>query len=122
MRSRRHYCAARQGIAEFSDECVADPAVISATRQGRGRARYVFPQPSPRRSTITADGKVHRLSTNRGARQRVNPMSDADLEQKLRNAAAAWNPKHDVQPLIDAVWSLDKSADVAALCSLTVPA
>jgi 2-methylcitrate dehydratase PrpD len=112
----------KAGIAEFSDECVADPAVIAQ----RGKVEVVrdtsFATIAAAVDITTADGKVHRLSTNAARGSDVNPMSDADLEQKLRNAAAAWNPKHDVQPLIDAVWSLDKSADVAALCSLTVPA
>jgi hypothetical protein len=70
---------------------------------------------------VTADGKVHRLSTQAARGSEVNPMSDEALEAKLRNAAAAWNPKHDVAPLIDAIWSLDQSADVAGLCALTVP-
>ena len=48
--------------------------------------------------------------------------SDKDLEQKLRTVAAAWNSRHDVRPLIDAVWSLDQSADVSRLASLAVPA
>jgi len=39
----------------------------------------------------------------------------------LRMAAAGWNPKYDVRPLIDAVWALDKAADVSKLLSLTVP-
>ena len=48
-------------------------------------------------------------------------MSDEDLEQKLRTVAASWNPRHDVQPLIDAIWSIDQAADVARLAALAVP-
>jgi hypothetical protein len=48
-------------------------------------------------------------------------MSDKDLEQKLRTVAAGWNPRHDVTPLIDAVWALDKSDDVSRVASLAVP-
>jgi hypothetical protein len=51
----------------------------------------------------------------------VNPISDGDLEQKLRTVAAGWDPRHDIAPLIEAIWSLDKSADVSALASLAVP-
>ncbi len=49
-------------------------------------------------------------------------MSDSGLEDKLRIAAAGWNPRHEIQPLIDAVWGLDKSVDVAGLAALTVTA
>ena len=48
-------------------------------------------------------------------------MSDKDLEEKLRTAAGGWNLRHNTQPLIDAIWTLDKSADVSRLCALTVP-
>jgi branched-subunit amino acid transport system permease len=51
----------------------------------------------------------------------ANPMSDGDLEAKLRSAAAGWDPRYDVAPLVDAIWALDKSADVSRLASLTVP-
>ena len=69
----------------------------------------------------TADGQVYRLSTQAARGSDVNPMSDGDLEAKLRHAAAGWNGRHDIQPLIDAIWGLDQSADVAGLCALTVP-
>jgi hypothetical protein len=48
-------------------------------------------------------------------------MSDEDLEEKLRTAAAGWNLRHDIAPLIDAVWNLDKSQDISKLAALTVP-
>ncbi len=51
----------------------------------------------------------------------TNPMSDRDLEEKLRDAALSWNPRHDVAPLIDAIWQVDKSTDVAQLAAMTVP-
>jgi len=48
-------------------------------------------------------------------------MSDNDLEDKLRDAAAAWNPRHDIAPLIGAIWELDESDDISKLGVLTVP-
>lgn len=111
----------KAGIAEFSDECVADPAVVAQ----RGKIEVVrdasFATIAAAVDITTADGKVHQLSTKAARGSDVNPLSDADLEQKLRNAAAGSNLKLDVQPLIDAVWSLDKSANVVGLCSLSVP-
>jgi hypothetical protein len=46
-------------------------------------------------------------------------MSDRDLEQKLKTAAAGLSL--DAAPLIDAVWALDTSPDVSHLASLAVP-
>jgi 2-methylcitrate dehydratase PrpD len=71
---------------------------------------------------ITADGKVHQLSQSAARGSDVNPLSDKDLEDKLRTVAASWDARHDVRPLIDAVWSLEKSKDVSSLASLAVPA
>ncbi len=50
-----------------------------------------------------------------------NPMKDTEIEDKLRAEAGRWRPGHDIQPLIDAVWALEKSADVSNLAALTVP-
>ncbi len=69
----------------------------------------------------TADGVAHKLSQPAARGSDVNPMSDADLEEKLRTAAAGWNPRYDARPLIDAIWALDQSADVSELASLAVP-
>jgi hypothetical protein len=69
----------------------------------------------------TADGKVHKLLQKAARGSDSNPMTDRDLEQKLRDAAADWNPGHDVAPLIDAIWHLDKAADIAKLTALAVP-
>jgi len=40
---------------------------------------------------------------------------------EITTADASWNPRHDVGPLIDAIWALDKSTDVSKLASLAVP-
>jgi 2-methylcitrate dehydratase PrpD len=108
------------GIEEFTDACVNDPRVLAWRRK-------VEVVRDPSFSTIaaaveiTADGKVHQLSQAAARGSDANPLSDQDLEQKLRTVAASWDARHDVQPLIDAVWSLDKSSDVSGLASLAVP-
>jgi hypothetical protein len=69
----------------------------------------------------TADGKIHKLSQPAARGSDANPLSDHDLEGKLRTAAAGWDPRYDAAPLIDAIWALDQSADVSRLASLAVP-
>jgi 2-methylcitrate dehydratase PrpD len=108
------------GIEEFTDACVNDPRVLALRRN-------VEVVRDPSFSTvaaaveITADGKVHQLSQSAARGSDVNPLSDQDLEQKLRTVAASWDARRNIQPLIDAVWSLEKSADVSGLASLAVP-
>jgi 2-methylcitrate dehydratase PrpD len=111
----------KAGIEQFSDACVNDPRVAAL----RGKVEVVrdasFSTIAAAVEIIAADGKAHSLSTSAARGSDVNPMSDSGLEEKLRTAAAGWNAGHDVAPLIDAVWALDKSADVSVLAGLTVP-
>ena len=111
----------RAGLDEFSDARVRDPDVLAL----RSKVELIR---DPACSTIaaaveitTADGRIHHRSQSASRGSDANPMSDAELEDKLRSAAAGWEPQHDVAPLIDAVWALDSSADVSALASLAVP-
>lgn len=69
----------------------------------------------------TADGKTHKLTQTAARGSDVNPLSDNDLEDKLRMAAVGWDSSYNATPLIDAAWSVDKLADVSTLMSLVVP-
>jgi 2-methylcitrate dehydratase PrpD len=111
----------KAGLGQFTDACVRDPAVMAL----RGKIVVVR---DPTFTTIaaaveitTTDGKTHKLSQAAARGSDVNPMSDEDLEEKLCTAASGSNLRHHTQPLIDAIWTLDKSADVSMLSALTVP-
>ena len=69
---------------------------------------------------VTADGRTHTLSTTAARGSAANPLKDSEIEDKLRIEAASRNPGHDIQPLIDAVWSLDRSDDASSLAALAV--
>jgi hypothetical protein len=45
-------------------------------------------------------------------------MSDGDIEAKVRDLARYGCPKLDPSPLIDAIWSLDRSKDAGAVMRL----
>jgi 2-methylcitrate dehydratase PrpD len=111
----------KAGVEQFGDACVKDPAVAAL----RGKVEVVrdesFSTVSSAVAVTTADGKTYKLSQPAARGSDANPMSDKDLEDKLRDAAANWNPRHDIAPLVDAIWALDKSADIAKLAALTVP-
>jgi 2-methylcitrate dehydratase PrpD len=111
----------KAGVDQFTDACVNDAAV----RALRGKITVVrdasFANTSASVDIVTADGKTHKLSTAAARGSDANPMTDKDLEEKLRTAAASWNPRHDIARLIDAIWTVDKSEDVSNLAPLTVP-
>jgi 2-methylcitrate dehydratase PrpD len=111
----------KAGLDQFTDDCVEDPAVA-------GMRRRIEVASDPRISTIavemdffTTDGKQHSVATKAARGSPSNPMTDEEIEDKLRAEAGRWQVGHDIQPLIDAVWSLEKSGDVSTLAALSVP-
>ncbi len=107
------------GLAQFTDACVADPDVAALRRTVEVERDDAFSTIAAAVEITTADGVVHRRSQIAARGSDVNPMSDGDLEQKLKSAASALNL--DATPLIGAIWKLDASADVSRLASLAVP-
>ena len=111
----------KAGLEQFTDACVNDPAI-------KAMRRKVEVAGDPGISTIavevdfwTTDGEKHGVSTRAARGSSANPLEDTEIEHKLRDEARSWRPHHDVQPLIDAVWALDKSSDVSKLAAMTVP-
>jgi 2-methylcitrate dehydratase PrpD len=111
----------KAGLGQFTDACVNDPEV-------KAMRRRIEVAGDPAISTIaievdffTTDGRKHSVSTKAARGSSANPLKDAEIEQKLLDEAKSWKPTHDVRPLIDAVWSLDKSGDVSTLAAMTVP-
>lgn len=111
----------KAGLNQFTDACVNDPKVKAL----RGR---ITVSADPAISTIavqadffTRDGRKQSMSTEAARGSAANPLKDKEIEQKLRDEAASWSAKHDIQKLIDAVWALDRSDDVGGLARLAVP-
>jgi 2-methylcitrate dehydratase PrpD len=109
------------GLDQFSDACVRDPEVMKQ----RSRVELVrderFSSVAAAVEITTSDGQTFKLAQPAARGSDANPLSDADLEAKLRTAAAGWSPGYDVAPLIDAIWNVETSTDVSTLVSLTVP-
>jgi 2-methylcitrate dehydratase PrpD len=109
------------GLDQFTDACARDPKVLELRGKVEVRRDPAFSTIAAAVEITTADGKTHSLSQPAARGSDVNPMSDGDLEQKLRTVAAGWDPRYDASPLIEAIWTLDKRADVSKLASFAVP-
>ena len=110
----------KAGLDQFTDGCVNDAEVLKL----RGKVEVVRDE---RFSTVAAaveitaaDGKISKLEQSNARGSDANPLSDSDLEEKLRAAASGWNPRYDPTPLIEAIWSIETSADVSKLVSLAI--
>jgi 2-methylcitrate dehydratase PrpD len=111
----------KAGLDQFTDACARDPAVIAM----RGNVEVIrdgaIATVAAQVELWTRDETKHALATSAARGSPGNPMSDRDIEDKLRAIAASWRPCHDVGPLIDAVWTLERSDDVSKLLALAVP-
>jgi 2-methylcitrate dehydratase PrpD len=110
------------GLAQYEDECVADPAV-------RGlRARVVFeedPAMPVEAATVVlhlADGATQSEHVRHGRGTPGCPMSDAELDAKMRELAAYGAPFVDADSLIAAVRRIEDEVDPIRLMRLTTPA
>jgi 2-methylcitrate dehydratase PrpD len=106
------------GLAQFSDACARDGAVLAMRRRIAVVRDPAIAITAAEVELATADGAIHRLSTSAPRGSAANPLSDRDLEDKLRVAAEGWRPGFDPAPLIEAIWTLDRSADAARLLAL----
>lgn len=111
----------KAGLAQFTDACVADPAVADMRKRIEVAADAGLSTIAVDMEVWTRDGKNHPVSTRAARGSAANPQKDGEIEDKLRTEAASWRPGHDIQPLIDAVWTLDRAGDAARLMALTVP-
>ena len=110
----------KAGLDQFTDACVADPAVSAMRRRIEVASTAGLSTIAAEMDFVTADGKTQTLSTQAARGSAANPLKDSEIEDKLRIEAASWKPGHDIQPLIDAVWALDKSDDASSLAALAV--
>jgi 2-methylcitrate dehydratase PrpD len=111
----------KAGLDQFTDDCARDPAVIDMRRRIAVVRDSTVAIVAAEIELTTKDGETHRLSTAAARGSPSNPMSDRDLEEKLRVAADGWRSGYDAAPLIEAIWTLDRSADASRLLALTVP-
>jgi 2-methylcitrate dehydratase PrpD len=103
------------GLREYSSDVVADPEVAAI----RSKVRVVVdPAIAPGGARVTVhtvggDLVSEEVAYARGSQEL--PMSDAEIETKVRNLAD-WGAKNcDVDHLIEAIWNLDEAADVSTL-------
>jgi 2-methylcitrate dehydratase PrpD len=115
------FLLAAAGLAQYEDDCVADPAVRAL------RAKVVFEEDSGapvESATVTlhlADGTEQSEHIRHGRGTPGRPMSDAELDTKVRELAAYGAPFVDAAGLIAAVRGIEAEADPTRLMRLTVP-
>ena len=111
----------KAGVEQFGEACVNDPRVIALRGKVAVKRDDSFATTAAAVEIATADGKLHKLHQRAARGSDDNPMTDKDLEQKLRDAAEHAIPRNDIAALIEAIWTLEACPDIARLSALTVP-
>jgi 2-methylcitrate dehydratase PrpD len=101
----------RAGLAEFSDESAANPDV----RAFAGRVAFVddsrLPVEAARVTVLLRSGESVSRTVGAARGSLAVPLSDAELDTKLKELAAYGAPRVDTQRLLDTLWTLDTAAD-----------
>jgi 2-methylcitrate dehydratase PrpD len=107
------------GLREYGDACAAEPAVLAFGDKVEVQDDPVVPVEAAVVTVRTTDGRAltHEVRHARGSLGR--PMSDHEIEAKARDLAAFGGSGCDIDRLIDAVRSLERLDDAAAVVRLT---
>ena len=111
----------KASVEQFSDSCVNDRRVAALRDKVAVQRDESFATTAAAVEIVTADGKHYKLHQRAARSSDDNPMTDRDLEDKLREAATHAIPRNDIAALIDTIWTVDDCADIAKLTALTVP-
>ena len=110
------------GLREFSSEIVADPTVVGFRGKVRVEADNNLPVGAARVNVRTTSGDVLSIYVDHARGSLKLPMSDADIETKVRDAVAFGASGCNADRVIDAVWNLEKASNLRALVdSVTRP-
>ena len=116
-----HHCAActlllgAAGVIEFSDETVFRPDIVSLREKVRAVLDAAFPDGAARVTIQLRSGETLSETVMAARGSLADPLSDRDIEAKLRDGARLSGTDWDVDRVIDAVWHLDALADVSRL-------
>lgn len=106
------------GLDQFSDAAVGDPRVLDLRRRVRVESVDGVPVPDVRIVIVEQDGATDEIAVKDARGTDGRPLTDAEIEDKFRSLAARAPACRRAEELIEAVWTLDRCADVGAIMAL----
>jgi 2-methylcitrate dehydratase PrpD len=100
------------GVTQYSDEAVGDPAVLALRAKVRVQDDPAIPVGVATVRILMDDGQALEKSVEHARGSLERPLTDAELEEKLKTLAAYGCPGLDVAPLVAAIWSIETLADM----------
>ena len=118
-----HHCAASAlllgaaGVVEFSEITVARPDIAALRERVRAELDASLPDGAARVELELRSGERLEEIVMNARGSLADPLSDADIESKLRAGLVLGGSDWDADGIIDAVWRLDTLKDVSSLIS-----
>ena len=116
-----HHCAAvsflfgAAGLKEFSEETVHEPAVIALRARTKARLNPDSPRGAATATVRTTDGRILESTVLHATGSTERPLSDQDIEAKVRELARYGGFRGSIEDVIAAVWRLDSMATIEPL-------
>jgi 2-methylcitrate dehydratase PrpD len=110
------------GVKEYSDACVNDPAVLALRSKISAEDDASIPADAAVVSLRTTSGDLLSAHIAHARGSIARPLSDRELEAKLRDLAAYGAPGVDAGRLIETVWAIDKADNAASVMRVAAPA
>ncbi|MEH2614595.1 MmgE/PrpD family protein [Bradyrhizobium sp. AZCC 1693] len=116
-----HHCVAcalllgTAGITEFADATVFRPDIVSLRQKVRAMLDTSLPDGAARVIVQLTSGETFENLVMEAKGSLADPLSDRDVEAKVRDCARLGGTDWDLDRIIDGVWRLDTLADVASL-------
>lgn len=116
-----HHCVAcgllfgTAGVAEFAHETVVRPDIVRMRQKVRAELDAQMPDGAARVALRLSSGEVLTETVTSPRGSQAAPLSDRDIEEKLREGVRTGRSDWDPDRVIDAVWRLDAVGDVGEL-------
>jgi 2-methylcitrate dehydratase PrpD len=116
-----HHCAAcalllgTAGVTEFADATVFRPDIVALRQKVGAELDASLPDGAARVIARLTSGEILSEIVMDAKGSLADPLSDRDIEAKLRDCARLGGTDWDINRIIDGVWRLDKLADVSDL-------
>jgi 2-methylcitrate dehydratase PrpD len=116
-----HHCAAvsflsgAAGLKEFSEETVQDPAVAALRARTKARLDPDSPRGAATATIRTTDGRILKSTVLHAKGSTERPLSDQDIEAKVRELARHSGFRGSIDDVIAAAWRLDTMATIEPL-------